>query len=493
MILIALAWLQFIPISTSAQTVQASEVDYYPDEIGDNAIIRADPSLGGSLIYYTDAAGRSYFLYRLPNNSGTTYKFHWPNHSNINNEKYIINDMEFIKENCFFCGSYISRNVMGGFDTAGLVGRVNLSNLILTPSSIDFDLCPITSTKEFTQMDTYDTSRVRISLVGLGHLSQTTKIPCAAFVEWYYQWKYNIVKLSATDETLTDIAFSKDGNKVVSVSRLKNQPYQFVMRCDFASNLFVFTPPPYSSPYFYGFRNVFNTSGLTLPSSSGSNPTWHDEDVVIRIVGHNDPKYFTVAYECVDEGNVCESDRMVAMYKIDVTYSPTAHTMSVADQQVVHGYLEEPETFVDMRYWFNTQDRFVLLHRFSNSQINLSVLSFPLWGIYGQMPAFLADQELFQSVDYQYTLSGNCIVMGGKRMNDNKIIYSSQNTDYPETSCHMTIPHAFTEQLIGMPQFSNYHYIVNMHDRDTITNSLIPINLSNIPTQKNSCATFHIQ
>lgn len=488
--IIALTGCLISSFTASAQTVQASEVDYYPNEIGDNVIIRADSIWGGSLIYYTDATDRSYFIYRMPGNSVTTYKFHWPNHSSINNEKYIINDMETSREDCFFCGSKITRNLTGGFDTIGIVGRVNLHNIIGTPPSIDFDFCPISSIKEFTQMDIWGTSIIRISIVGLGHLSPLHYVPCAAFVEFQPQWNYNIVRIGVSDETLTDIAFSEDGNKVVSVSRLKNQPYKFVLRCDFASNLFVFTPIPGTTPpYFFRSRNVFNTSGLTLASSANTDPTWHEENVAIRIVGHNDPQHFTVAYECVDETNVCESKRMVAMFKIDVTYSPAGHLMSVADQQVVHGYLEDPETFVDMRYWFNTQDRFVLLHRSDNSHRNLSVLSFPLWGSYGQRPTLLADQELFQSVDCLY----DCIVMGGKRLNDNTIIFSSQNTVYHETSCHMTKPHAFTEQLIGTPQFSNYSSTVIMHDRGNKTELLIPINMSSIPTQNNSCATFHIQ
>ena len=474
--------------AVTAQPVQASEVDYYPNEIGDNVLVSAEVGYG-TLMYYTDAADRSYFLYRPNNDPTNTYKFLWPNHSSINNTKYIIHDMEVIKDACYLCGSKLTLNLLGGFDTIGLVGRVDIHDIDDSPRRIEFCLCPIPSTKVFTQLDGYNNNLINLSLVGQCYLSNL-RPSCAAFVEWNSNLlKYNVVRLNTMDETLTDIAFSKDGKKVVSVSRVNNMPYWFVLRCDNFSNLFIFPPIPFSAPYYFGFRNVFNTSGLTLGSSFNPNPTWHENDVVARIVGHDALQYFTVAYECVDATNICGSQRMVAMFKVDVSTTPVSHYMSITDQQAVHGYLNERASFVGMRYWFTTQDKFALLYRSENSKKNFSVFSFPLWGTYGYMPILLSDQEIFQSA----TMLGTSLLMGGKRVSNGDITYSFQDTEHLDVSCHSTRPNAFTEELIGSALFNFSKNTVVVHDRDTQRFTPTIIYSSSTPVQQNTCKSYYVQ
>jgi len=491
--IILLAGLMALHTASLAQTVQVSEVNYYPSEIGDNTIIRADHARpGGTVIYYTDNADQNYFLYQMTTTAGasTTYKFNWPNHANINSEKFIVNDMELGKDWCFFCGAHITIN--GNVtDTVGMVGCIDMNNIFTTPSSITFDYCEIPNTTEFTQLDLSDvTANYRLCLAGRHRL--TNVYPCVAFAEWQGQWVYNMIRILSPFETLTDIAFSKDGNKVVTVSRLLNEPFKFILRCDMASNLFIFPPtPPPSAPYLIEYGVVFNTSGLTLASSSCTNPTWHGNNIVARIIGHNNPNYFTVAYECVDNTKICETQQQVAMFKIDASTAPTSFSMSVVGQQVVHGYFDESQTFVDMRYYQDVQEHFFLLHRSEVSPKKSSVISFPSWGTYGQRPALLADQEVYQSIDWRYTQTSTHLIAGGKRSFDSRITTFSQDIAHLDVSCHMTKPYTFTEELLGAVSYDIDHHSVSTPARATVLNPNNSPKINN-PVQQNSCVSFYI-
>lgn len=478
--------------STQAQTLQASEVDYYTGIIGDNVIIRADLAMDASLIYYTDAINRSYFLYRISGNPNTTYQYLWPNHTNVMNERYIINDMGLTKDACFFCGAKVTRNQNNGFDTIGIVGRIDMPNAINNYTNLGMSICPIPNTTVLTQMDiSNNSSAPQICLVGVERLVNTERA-CAAFVEWQNMWNYNVCRLINPDETLTDITFTNDDNKVVAVSRLDNEHFKFVLRCDYASNLFVFSPipPPSSGPVGFGRRYYFNTSGLTLLSSTSTNPTWHDNDVPFKIVSHNDSKYVTVAYECVDNTKVCESQHQVAMFKVDVSNAPWGYSMSIDKQQMVHGYFNEDATFVDIQYWSFPEDSFALLHRLDGPHKILSSLSFPLWDTYGHMPALFTDQEVIQSIDYQYTTSGGQIVMGGNQNPGNEILYSNQVIGFLDASCYMTRPDIFTEKLIGDPNINHYSNPLMTTNRGIDNNPPVTLNPPINPTEKKSCISY---
>lgn len=495
LIIIITVGLAALHFSTQAQTLQSSEVDYYNGIIGDNVIIRADLDMDASLIYYTDANNRSYFLYRMSGNPNTTYQYLWPNHTNITNLWYIINDMEINKDACFFCGAKVTRNQNNGFDTIGIVGRIDMPNAINNYTNLGMSICPIPNTTVLTQMDiSNNSSAPQICIAGVERLTQTV-ISCVAFVEWQNLWKYNVFRVFNTDETLTDITFTNDGNKVVAVSRLNNEHFKFVLRCDYASNLFVFSPipPPSSGPGGFSRRFYFNTSGLTLLSSTSTNPTWHDNDVTIRIVSHIDPNYITVAYECVDNTKVCESQHQVAMFKVDISNVPLGYSMSIDKQQMVHGYFNEDATFVDMQYWSSSEDRFALLHRLDGSPNNLSSLSFPVWDSYGHMPALFSDQEIIQSIDYKYAASGGQLFMGGKLKPGNEILYSNQVIGFLDVSCHMTRPDIFTEKILGTPNFNHYSFPLNISARDTITINPSNLTINSTPIENRTCISFNVQ
>lgn len=489
MILIALAWLQFIPISTSAQTVQASEIDFYSTDIGDNAIIRTDFNHGGSMISYETQDGNINFLYRLTD--GTTRRFSWP--SATMSHKYEIYDMVIGEGYCYFCGSYILGLTSNNPVLNGMVGCIDLSYITNTPCSTAYatiNTHVIPNRKKFTQMDIqYCRGPAKLCLVGENH--SLTKPSCAAFMEWDgNDWSYRIVDVADSGEMLTDIAFSGSGNKVVAVSRFANEPYKFGLRGEYTSTLFDFTLLPTLTNFTH--RNTVNTYGLYLASSSNPHPTWHENDIIAQIICHPNSEEFTVAYECVDNTKVCETQRQVALFRIDVSTFPGNYNMNVTGKQMVHGYFEGGSTFTDMMY-IPDNKTIALLHKSPNStKEKSSAVQFPSWLAYGQINSLISDSTLHSSMDIRHDNNNPYITLIGNNESVNTICYFLQRLDFLEASCYQTRPVSISEELLGN-DWSVDLGITNIennfqHDRHLGIN----INCIEVP-QDTPCSSFHLQ
>ena len=456
-----------IPFTVSAQSGIASEVDYFKNDLGDNAIIRSDHNYSGSLIYYEDSDGRSYFLYRHKDPTEPTCRFTWPNHTSIDQQKYKIFDVVIGEDTCYFCGSYIN-NLTTTPDTVGLVGWADLQNIAHTPCSlatIYFNFCTIPGTRVFTQMDGYfDHSQHIAQLCMVGESYSSTAPSCAAFVKWnrlLTTWNYRLVGTLDTNETLTDISFSGLGTKVVAVSRYANEPYKFGLRGEYTSNIFDFILYPTLTNFTH--RNTVNTYGLYLASSSNPHPTWHANDIVARIVCPPNSEEFTVAYECVDNTKTCETKQQVALFRIDVSTFPWNYNMNLTGKQIVRGYFEESSTFTDMLY-IPDNKTFALLHRSKNSSNGKSAaVQFPTWLNYGQINTLISDVALHSSMDIRDFTTGRYLTLVGDHVDDNNICFFRQALNDLGTSCYQTNPVSVSEELI-LDDWSTYQGVRTIND-----------------------------
>lgn len=486
LIIIALAGGLTTSFIGSAQTsIMASRVDYSITEIGDNAIIRND-EVDGTLIYYEDLNGLSYFLYRSTNTSTYAYKYSWIDI----NYKYSIHDMVMLGDKCYFCGS--RRDATYPNIMEGIVGHVDMSHIADQPTAqIVIRYCTIPDTKIFTQMDgtLKNGGRELVCLVGESSWPNTPS--CVAFVEWVPSgsignWQCLRTWTSNLNETLTDIAFSGKGNKVVAVSKFANEPNKFGLRGDLVSNLFIYLPP-ITLPNFSNV-NIIDTYGLTLASSSNPNPTWHDDDIVARIVCTPNTDDFTVAYECVDNTLVCETQRQVAMFQIDVS----SFTMSVIGQQIVRGYFEEGFTFTDMLY-IPDNNTFALLHRSQNgAKKNAAVVQFPTWSFFGQINTLISPVALHSSLNLHYQYGKPYLNLAGNRDLDNKICHFWQNLDHMELSCYQTRPLSLSEELLGTCSV-NPIYIYLSNRQPFNESGLIQTYNATSSGWGNTCFTNHVQ
>lgn len=485
LITIILTGLALLHFTAAAQTVTTSEVDFYSTEIGDNAIIRTDINYGGSMIYYKAQDGTNCFLYRMTN--GTTRKFTLPNN------KYEIYDMVIgINNYCYFCGSY-KMCPTSDLCYIGMIGCMDLSNIASTSCStncVTFHLLCITETCKITQMDiAHARGPLQSCYIGTTYLSQYPS--CAIFAEWdVNDWSYRVIEVQDPNETLTDIAFSGNGMKVMTVSRFTNDHYKFGLRCEYSSNLFVLptlpgTPPPPLVLTNFTNRNIVNTYGSYLTSSSNPTLTWHDNNIIARIVCPPESEKFTVAYECVDNTKVCETQRQVAMFQIDVSNFPANSTMSVTKKQIVHGYFEESSTFTDMRY-IPSNDSYALLHRSNNSSRGKSsIVQFPSWLAYGQISTLISDVTLNSSIDVRNENNSPYITLIGNNEADNILYFFRQQLNFLESSCYQTRPVSISEELLP------YNTVIN-NDTSTIneiTYGLQPGNNHNRDNTPVTCDT----
>lgn len=475
LITIAFVGLSVLNFQALSQSVTTSEVDNYKYEIGEKTIIRTATNSEESLIYYEDSDGESYFLYRHNGTAETTCKINWPNYGGTGTHMFKIHDMAVGKGMCFFCGSHIGNAASSPVST-GLVGCIDLSNIAATPcttASVTLYICSIPNTKVFTQMDEhYDNPRGISQLCMVGESTSATTPSCAAFVEWdpsNLKWYYRVVEVQDPNETMTDIAFSGLGTKVVAVSRYGNEPYKFGLRGEYTSNLFVFTtigatPPPPPLPNFT-HRNTVNTYGLYLASSSNPHPTWHENDIVARIVCPPNSEEFTVAYECVDNTKACESQRQVALFRIDVSTFPWNYNMNVTGKQIVRGYFEEGSTFTDMMY-IPDNKTFALLHRSPNSSKGKSsALQFPSWLAYGNISTLISDATLHSSMDIREYSNNRYLTLVGINEDGHSICYFRQLIQELEKSCYQTRPVSISEELID-DDWATYQGVRNIDDNN---------------------------
>ena len=449
LISIALIGLSALNFQALSQPGIVSEVDFYKNDTGFNALIRTVSS-DKSLIYYEDFNGENYFLYSQNNTAGTTCRFTWPNHSITNLYKFEIHDMAIEKFTCYFCGSCTS-NPGTNPVTTGLVGCIDLSNAIYNPcaiATVTFYLCTIPNTKVFSKMDKHFDNPRRISqLCMVGESTNASAPSCAAFVEWdhsSFKWSYRVVESQDPNETMTDIAFSGLGTKVVAVARYANEPYKFGLRGEYTSTLFDFALLPTLTNFTH--RNTVNTYGLYLASSSNPHPTWHENDIVAQIICHPNSEEFTVAYECVDNTKVCETQRQVALFRIDVSTFPWNYNMNVTGKQMVHGYFDEGSTFTDMMY-IPDNKTIALLHRSGNDRMSAAI-QFPSWLNYGQISTLLSDATMHSSMDIREYNNIRYLTLVGTNPVGKKIGFFRQKLSSLEISCYQTRPASHSEELI---------------------------------------------
>ena len=195
-----------------------------------------------------------------------------------------------------------------------------------------------------------------------------------------------------------------------------------------------------------------------------------------------------MAYECVDNTLVCETQRQVAMFQIDVS----SFTMSITKQQIVRGYFEEGFTFTDMLY-IPDNNTFALLHRSQNgTQKNAAVVQFPTWSFFGQINTLISPVALHSSLDLHYQYGKPYLNLAGKRDGDNKICHFWQNLDHIELSCYRTRPFSLSEILLG-------NSAITLNLGDAIDIDWIPFGTFNATFYdtssgwSNTCNTNHVE
>lgn len=425
-------------LSVNSQTI-ASREDAFKTILGEEAIVRTVTLQSDEYPFICrrkyNSNSHSFILHRRNDPANSSIVFACPQYNNGGEIK--INDMVIIDRICYFCGS--QSDAQNG--TKGIVGRIDLNQADFSSPSIKFNFLSLSSVKEFLRIDGTRSS-LGDCLALVGSSNNPTTPSCAAFVLWHGTlWDYKICGLNDSDETLTDIVFTKNGEKVVSVSRIDGKPYWFCLRGEWTDTAFNMLSNTLTD---YCQRNTIKTYGLTLPSSSNPHPTWHYNDVDLRLVANLDKdEEVTVAYECFDDTRICDP-QIVAMFKIDLSGFPLNLAMNVIGQQAVFGYFNQPNTLADIKYILS--DKTIgLLHRCGVCQDEIStVLQFPSWGYVGYLEALqVGPQEHFSLDVYNHSL----VYLAGIDPSDNRLLFFQQEKTELNHSCYFTRPMARSETL----------------------------------------------
>lgn len=425
---------------TGAQTVTSRE-DEFTVLKNANAIVRTLDVDNNPIVYCKDNTNQHHIIYHNQNYSApySSPSFVWP--AFISGTDYTINDMVVLGDRCYCCGSYTCPDVRG-VTTVGLIVRIDLSNIANTMgATVEFKFCTINKVKEFTRMDaTKDNSIDDIAL--LGELKDPSNPSGVAFVTWNgVNWKYKVHGLNETDETLTDIVFTANGNKVITVSRLDNKLYDFCMRGELRDTAFNMNRDTLIN---FEMRNNFNTVNMTLQSSPNPSPTQHRNDVDMRLVADmSEDEVVTVAYECYDDTKVCEPQQQVAMFRVDL-YSFPVYPMTLTGWQMVFGYFGQPNTLVDIKYLHGDNTIGLLRSCGKCSEEMTTLLQFPTWSGYGDIEALQIAPQVYASMDIY---DGEHVHLVGVEPNDGHLIHFRQLKPSLDHSCYLSRPMSRSEEL----------------------------------------------
>lgn len=445
----------------------SSREDMFPSLAGTNIIVRPDSSSSDyAIIYYEDpTTGLGRFVhhdvYSPPTLQSNVYDLPTsvtfsgsPTPTNI---KLTVNDMAVTKDKCYFCGTFTDLDSPSPLQL-GMVGFFELTGF--GNSSYNYNIFTIAGASEFYRMDVHATGTGQDNIALVGELYYASNPSGVYFVTYNLpaysnQWDYWRFELNNTDETFTDIVFTENGEKVVAASRINNDNYTFGLHCE--SSSIVFTPhpinPPIPSTDFY-WLNTVSTANLTLASSTNPAPTYHNNDVDIRLDQIPNSSSVVVAYECYDESKLCEPRYSVAMFKTDFSNYHTTHTASISSQQVVFNYFDSPNTLKDIKYI--DDDIVSLLYNCNNCAEDMTtIIQFPKLGSFGDVDDLLTAYQHYYSL---YTGISNDIFVTGK-MPNGMLIHFYQDVSDPESSCYPTRPKSKSEELLGEPVIVSYSNI----------------------------------
>ena len=465
-----------------------SRDDIFSNLSGGDAIVRSNPVNGKSIVYYTDAStGYGHFIYHdsysVPSPANATV-YDLP--IRMTNDptaigttiKITVNDIVLTDTRCYFCGQFYFTHYQSPYE--GIVGCLDLTEFS-TPST-GFSLLRVTSTSELYRMDVYKNG-VEDYIAIVGRLSPNNQ-SCITFATFNSpssssDWNYSTIP-SVADEVFTDISFADDGAKVVAVSRLDNENYRFCLRCEACSNAF-----PLFSFSDFAHRKEIDTQVLTYSGSGNPSPTYHENDVDIRLDKIPGTASVVVGYECYDGTQECEPGYNVALFTADFANFHSNRQVDITSQQIVSGYYDRPGTLQDMKYSLQYGSVALLLGCKDCDEDLTTVAMFPELGVPGSVDALRTAYQLHTSLDWT---PDDDIVMAGTQPDGEVIHFYQSGTDL-ENSCYLTQPKARSEILEGEPTITETHNTFTPSSPDLMDYTASPFAGTATPYQTN-CITF---
>lgn len=413
-----------------AQTT--SRIQSFDNAHGPRVITRVYSS-GRLVHYFSKPDNKNVFLFPYPSiNNSNVRRFIFPTESNAQGSiYYTINDVTVIGGMCYFCGKKkfengyqydLNNNIIITYDSIGFVGRFQLSNL---SSAIKYQIRTISGTVNILRMDKHTDPNSDTLLAMVGVANDIAKPTCLVFMHGSgSSWYYNVRKSTDASETFTDIVFTS--KYVVAVSKLQGESLKFCLRSADIDDAYCLHD--YST-----LNNLkqFNTSTLYDPYSSNQSPTWHYDNVQMRMCKIPESDEFCVAYESFYPypwyGITKNS---ISLYRMEMSqfYS---NQITMTNAQLVRGDISDTGTFADIEF-VSYANSTALLHQTSNGSIK-SILQLASWSTIGALSSCKSSTESLKSMD----VSNNRYLYAAGNIpgNSNMIAKIFQDEAFPSNSC----------------------------------------------------------
>ena len=458
LVLAALAACGSLPFRTNAQT---SSRHLYNSLTGDEVRLTSNGLGGASIISYNSHTNYSpyCFVYHRQG-TNTTFCYQSSNGTPPTNtpDWYDVKDIDVIGDYCYFCGTYYVTTLE--YDTSGLlmfvttgtgyIGRFLVYDISNGTSPMPIQFCVIPNTKTLDKLVGFTVAvNNYIYLIG----EHSSGLSCLATIkENWSNISCGLHVITDATETLTDLALTD--RYVVTVSRFDSDSYSFGLRAEKISNTMSALANSSVLPMF-PYQNKYNTTTVnTQPEVRPQNPTFHSNEVEMKIAAANWDDNAVVAYDCIGGAldNDCFTDLYhTSMFYVDFnSYNPAQNALIyLFDAQLVS---KSQQVDNSLRGLACHQYSTILFHNYpANTGDNSGEIQFPSWLSTGQVDNLLVDYRDLQ--DMSLDLYYNRVNFAGFQQTDNKIVHFWQY--YPDTknSCYSTRPKASSE-LMTLPNMT---------------------------------------
>lgn len=454
-----------MPLYSGAQT---SIEHLYNTLTGDNVRLCTEFSTGNSIISYNSHENNTpiSFIYHKQNASSTyLYKCVEGVQQNGDCYSYDVKDIEIGFIYCYFCGTfythtyeYVQNGLMSVTHETGYIGRFLMSE-ISSGATMTIEFRTIPNTKSLNKLEIYGNveSNNYVDYLGLLGVTSTDQSCLAVVRDNGTSVTYGLLT-TPTTETLTDLSIM--WNYLVTVSRFDGEPYTFGLRAERLTNIPNTIPLSANLPYF-PYLTKFNTINVnTQPDERPENPTFHSDEVEMKIAGVYVADEAVVAYDCIGGAfdQDCNKDLYhTALFYIDhYQYDPIQnHPMRILNSQLVSKEQPEERSLVSLVCPDYTST--ILFHSYpSGSGDYLGEIQFPVWAPVGSIDNLTIDYRVLQDMCYRGYSNNRTINFAGFKAGNGKIVHFMQNVDNRETSCYSIRPKATAEEMT-LPITTNEH------------------------------------
>lgn len=369
-----------------AQNVVYSRTRTLEKPHGEDVFIRFFGNSGDMLVHnYDYSLKANVFTCRKAPTHPASNKIVIPLESNHYGEvKYKVLDMVVVGKMCFYCGrkEYVTGMAYfpngqpyAVFESKGFVGQISLDHITAEQGGkAARRMTEISWTKEIARIDAWisptSTTDTLLAMVGI---TLDDKSCLVIAKDSNTGFKYMRYTSSDDTEEFTDIAFTE--GQLLVASRFMNENYLLGFREALARHVYKDTVIGLYTLFTFNTESAYD-------NDLAANPTWHTDDVDIRLSPLPGWNRVNVAYESFTDNpgaGLLDSYTTVFRMQLNVPYEiESTSDIHVLNLQYVQSGVKGPGSFADM-LTMDERHGVALVHRDMYAQPSISIVQFAPW------------------------------------------------------------------------------------------------------------------